>query len=139
MAAGALSAGAGIMDVRLNDKLRAEALDYAKDQFGYQLQNIQALPYSLTKVGVQNNDYKYFPFVEYYTCSAVEKNTLLDKIDYDGMTIMRIGYIGNFLKNEESKIGTYIQAKPIRLDGIMEDSHIVDVIAAELQTGVYII
>lgn len=139
VAAGALSAGAGIMDIRLNDKLRAEALDYAKDQFGYQLQNIQALPYSLTKIGVQNNDYKDFPFVEYYTCSAVEKNALIDKIEYDGMTIMRIGYIGNFLKNEESTIGTYIQAKPIRLDGIAEDSHIVDVIAAELQTGVYII
>ena len=139
VAAGGLSALAGVADIKLNDRLRAEALDYTKDQFGYQLQNIQALPYSLTKVGVQNNDYKDFPFVEYYTCSAIEKNALADKLDYNGMTIMRVGYIENFLKNEPGTIGTFIQAKPIRLDTISEDSHIVDVIAAELQQGVYII
>ena len=138
-AASAISAAAGIIDIRLNDKLRAEALDYAQDQFGYQLQNIQALPYSLTKVGAQNINYKDFPFVEYYTCSTTEKNALADKLDYNGMTIMRIGQVQNFLKAEQGTIGTYIQAKPIRFDDMNVNSHFVDVIAAELQTGVYII
>lgn len=137
-AGGLTSVGGGILDLRLNDKLRAEALDYAKDQFGYQLQNIQALPYSLTKVGAQNVNYKDFPFVEYYTCSTTERNALEDKINYNGMTIMRIGQIVNFLKDSPDSIGTFIQAQPIRLDNLRIDGHIAEVISSELQTGVYI-
>lgn len=133
---GISSLGGGIADMVLNEQLRAEAMDYVKDQFGYQLQNIKALPYSLTKVDSQTSDYKKFPFVEYYTCSAVEKQALRDKVKWNGMTIMRIGEIQNFLRGEEE---TFIQARPIRLDYIAEDSHIAEVIAAELNTGVYII
>lgn len=146
---GVASAAGGIADIRLNDKLRAEALDYAKDQFGYQMQNIQALPYSLTKVGSQNVNYKFFPFVEYYTCHDVEKTALSNKIEWNGMTVMRIGAIRDFMKYKDSSsidprsVGTFIQGKPVRLfDGsyhLWEDSHLADVISAELQTGVYII
>ena len=71
--AGAISAVAGIADIKLNEQLRAEAMDFAKDQFGYQLQNIKAMPHSLTKVGAATEDYKIWPFVEYYTCENIEK------------------------------------------------------------------
>lgn len=131
---GAASGIAGIADIKLNEQLRREALDYAQDQFGYQLQNIQALPYSLTKVGAQNNDYKLFPFLEYYTCSDTEKQALRDKIKYNGMTIMRIGTIEGFIQPERS----YIKGKLIRLETISDDYHIVNMISKELNEGVFI-
>lgn len=129
----AVSGMAGITDIAINDKLRAEALDYAKDQYGYNLQNIQALPYSLTKVGAQNKDYKVWPFVEYYTCTDTEKEALLNKIRWNGYTIERIGTFAEFIPDTD----TFIQGKIIRLDEIEAGSNITDVINIELQTGVY--
>lgn len=128
----------GRKDRELNDKLRAEALDYAKDQYGYQLQNIQALPYSLTKVSAMTNDFKIWPFVEYYTCSDYEKEALQSKLTWNGMTIGRIGEIRSFLKPTGEE--TFVQAKPIRLEDedLERDSRVLEVISIELQTGVYI-
>lgn len=134
-AAGTVLSGiAGIYDIELNDKLRAEAIDYAKDQFGYNLQNIKALPYSLTKVGSQNSNYKIWPFLEYYTCTDVEKNAIKNKLKWNGYTIERIGNISAFLRPEDE---TFIQAKLIRLEAINAGNNITNVINVELQTGVY--
>lgn len=147
IAGGVLSAAGGMADMKLNEMLRSEAIDYAKDQFGYQLQQIQALPYSLNKVGVQNVNYKYFPFVEIYESTPEEITALTNKIQWNGMTIMRIGTIADYLKNTEDSIGTFIQAKPLRIsyyaatdevaDGIDSATAFLDVIAAELEQGVY--
>ena len=137
----AFSGWGGYKDVQLNEKLRQESVSFAKDQFGYQMQNIQAIPYSLAKVGVQNADYKQFPFVEYFTCTEVEKQALTDKLTWNGFTIMRIGYINNFLKDFEDESGTFIQAKPIKLvgDSFVEESNVAEAISAELRTGVYFV
>ena len=144
---GVASAIGGAEDMRLNERLRSEAINYAKDQFGYQLQQIQALPYSLNKVGVQNVNYKYFPFVEIYESTPEEITALINKIKWNGMTIMRIGTIPDFIKTTEDDIGTFIQATPLRIttytaedkteDGIEGASLFLDVIAAELEQGVY--
>lgn len=147
IAGAALSAAGGIADMKLNERLRSEAIDYAKDQFGYQLQQIQALPYSLNKVGVQNVNYKYFPFVEIYECTVEESTAFINKVQWNGMTVMRIGIIPDYLKNTADEIGTFIQAKPLRItnytkdneasNGIDEATYFLDVIAAELEQGVY--
>ena len=50
IAGGMASLGGGIADIYINDKLRAEALDDTKDQFGYNLGNIQALPITFAKL-----------------------------------------------------------------------------------------
>lgn len=137
---GSTSLAGGIADIRLNEQLRAEALDYTKDQYGYQLQNIKAMPLSLTKVGAATIDYKMWPFVEYFSCTEVEKQALRDKLTWNGMTIGRIGRVADFL-NPEAENGTFVQAKPIRLEAaeLEKDSHFLDVISIELQTGVYIV
>lgn len=147
MAGFAISGLGGIQDFKLNDMLRNEAVDYAKDQFGYQLQQIQAMPYTLNKVGVQNVNYKYFPFLEIYESTETEAAALTNKIKWNGMTIMRIGTIPDFIKTTEDDIGTFIQATPLRIttytaedkteDGIEGASLFLDVIAAELEQGVY--
>ena len=131
---GVSSLAGGLQDVRLNEKLRAEALDYTKDQFGYQLGNIAALPYSLANVGAQTIISKYFPMLEYYTATEIEKEALRNKIKYNGMTVMTIGTIQGF----KQATPTYIKGKLIRLENAEEEFHFVRALADELYKGVFI-
>lgn len=130
-----LSLAGGLRDLSLNDKLRSEALDYKKDMFGYQLQNIQALPQGLAKVSAFTANNKIFPFLERYNCTKVEEEALKNKIAYNGMTIMRIGTIQQF---QHSQIKDYVKGRLIRIDDINEDYHIINAIADELYKGVFI-
>lgn len=133
VAAGTAAGVAGAIDIAANQALRSEALDYTKDQFGYDLGNIQALPNSLSKTSAFVANNKIFPFLEYYTCTEEEKEALRNKIRYNGMTVMRIGTIQEFRRPEP----TYIKGKLIRLE-LNEDNHIINEIANELNKGVYI-
>ena len=134
VAGGGASLMAGLADIRLNEQLRAEALDYTKDQFGYQLGNIAALPYSLANVGAQTIISKFFPILEYYTATDVEKEALRNKIKYNGMTVMTIGTIQGFQQADR----TYIKGKLIRLENAEEEFHFVNMLANELNQGVFI-
>lgn len=131
---GIVSAGAAAGDAVIRRQAQAEAIDYTKDQFGYSLGNIKALPDSLTKVTAFNNNNKLFPVLEYYSCTNEEKLALENKIKYNGMTVMRIGTIREFQKNEP----TYIKGKLIRIEGILEDYHYVNELANEFNKGVFI-
>lgn len=129
-----LSGVGGVIDVRINDKLRTEALDFTKDQFGYQLGNIQALPYNLNRVSSFNINNKIFPILEYYSCTDIEKQALRDKIKYNGMTIETIGTIAQYIQSEES----YIKGRLIRLPELTDDYHMAVAIAEEIYKGVFI-
>lgn len=128
------SLAGGVADFVINEAKRAEALDYAKDQFGYTLGNIQALPNTISRTTSFTNINKYFPVLEYYTCSEEEKQALRSKIQYNGMTVMRIGTIGEFIRNER----TYIKGKIIRIENFPEDTHVLNAIAEEIYKGVFI-
>ena len=135
---GVLGTGAsmvgGIMDVSMQQALHNEAIDYTKDNFGYQLQNIQALPNTLNKVSSIISVSKLFPFLEYYTCTNEEKEALENKLKYNGMTIGRIGKIKDYLQQDTQ---TYVQGQLIRLEGKF-DTHIANEIANEFKKGWYI-
>lgn len=133
VAGGIASAVGGIIDFGINEMLRNEAIDYTKDQFGYTLGNIQALPRTITRVGAYNAVNKLVPVLEYYTCTPEEKQALRDKIRYNGMTIMRIGLFGDYIRSNV----TYIKAQLIRIE-VGEDTHVVNTIANELNKGVFI-
>lgn len=128
------SAIAGGMDVYTSDQLHNETLDYTKDQFGFQLDNIKAMPDSIAKTTAFTNNNKIFPILEYYTCTEQEKQALRDKIKYNGMTVGRIGKIKDFLQATPS----YIKGKIIRLEDISDDFNYLTAIAAELNKGVFI-
>lgn len=136
-----LSGIAGARDIALNNLLRNEAINYAQDQFGYQLGNIQALPTTLSRVSAFTINNKIFPFLEYYTCTSEEKIALANKIAYNGMTIMRIGtladYVDNIWSYEDITARNYVKGKLIRLTDIDEDTHIVNTIAKEINQGLY--
>lgn len=131
---GVTSGVAGAIDVSMNERLRKEQLDLTKDLYGYNLQTIKARPDTLTNVSAINNDNTIFPNLEYYTCSETEKQALRNKIKYNGMTVMRIGTISEFISNEPS----FIKARLIRLEYTGGDFHLVNAIAEELFKGVFI-
>ena len=72
-------AGAGIgaiggaitasMDFRNTIKMMEENRQYKIDMYGYNLQNIQAIPTSLTKTSALTYNTRVWPFIEYYTCT----------------------------------------------------------------------
>lgn len=130
----AASAAGGAADVMLNEQLRNEALDYKRDMFGYELGNIQALPTSITKTSAFTYNNKIFPILEYYTCTDNEKQALKDKIKYNGMTVMRVGKISEFLGNSELQ---YIKGRIIRIEGIEDDFHYLNAIAEEIFKGAF--
>lgn len=135
IAGGSLSAAAGALDYSLSNLLREETIDYTKDQFGYTLGNIQAIPSSIAKTSALTANNKIFPFLEYYSCTEEEKEALRNKLYYNGMTVMRIGRLGDYINAEAS----YIKAKLIRLGTeLAEDYHVVESIAKELDKGVFI-
>lgn len=134
IAGGAASLAGGIADIAINQAIRNETIDYTKDQFGYQLGNIKALPDSIARTTAFTYNNKIFPILEYYTCTETEKQALRDKCYYNGMTIMRIGTIREFLLTEPS----YIKGKLIRMEDISDDFHMLNTIASEVNKGVFI-
>lgn len=134
VAGGVASLAGGIADTIINQKLRNEAMDYTKDNFGFALGNIQALPHTLNKVSAINPNFRYFPILEIYDATEEEKNALRQKIAYNGMTVGKINTISAYIREDQ----TYIKAKLIRLLDVAEDTHIINEIANELYKGVYI-
>lgn len=138
----AASSIGGALDVKYGDILRNEALDYTKDMFNYQLDNIKALPDSLANVTAFTKNNKIFPILEYYTCTEEEKLAIANKIAYNGMTVMRIGKISDFISNtwsyKDITSKNYIKGQLIRFNDDGEDYHIVKSIANELYKGVYL-
>ena len=130
----AASLGGGIADVVIGDKLRAEAMDYKRDMFGMQMGNIQALPTNITKTTAFTYNNKLFPILEYYTCTIEERNALLDKLRYNGMTVGRIGKIADYLANASDQ---YIKGRIIRIEGVSDDFHYYKAISDEIYKGAF--
>lgn len=134
MLGGAGAAITGIADIRINNMLRSEALDYTKDLYAMQLGNIQALPQTISKVSSFNSNNKIFPVLEYYTATDAEKQALQNKIKYNGMTTMVIDSLANYL----NVAGAYVKGKVIRLDDLDGDHHLANEISKEMNMGVFV-
>lgn len=127
-----ISGVGGIIDSIMLSAQQKETLDYTKDQFGYQMGNIKAMPNSVSKSSPFTNNNKIFPVLEFYRCTTQEEEALIEKLKYNGMTIGRIGKIKDWLLDDYS----YIKGKLIMLDSIEEDYHTVVEIAQELDKGI---
>ena len=136
-ALGAITSGVGYaIDVDTLARTQRENKQLAIDKFNYQLGNIKALPYTLTKVGSFDEISKIYPFVEEYSCSEKELEAFKNKIKYESMTVMRIGTLSEFM-NFNGEIN-YFKGHLIRNDEIADDPHILNAIYEELLKGVYI-
>lgn len=132
---GASAIGYGI-DLDMMSTRHRENRSFAIDKFNYQLGNIKALPYTLTKVGAFDISSKIFPVLEHYSCSEEEKEALRQKIKYESMTVMTIGKFGDYYHPSEEL--HYFKGELIRNDDIADDTHVLDAIYGELLKGVYI-
>lgn len=138
---GVASLAGGIADLYINEKLRGETMDYTKDMFGLQMENIKALPNSLTRVSSFNANNKIFPYLELYICSDEELAAVENKLTYNGFTLGRIDTLQNTINNKPLYMANeygYFKGQIIRLENIGDDSHIANAIAAELYKGVYV-
>ena len=128
---GGVTAG---LDYANSIRMMEENRQYAIDMYSYNLQNIQAIPTSLTKTSALTYNTRVWPFIEYYTCTDAEKDALKDKIKYNGMTIMKIGKLNDYLLGEDN----FYKGKLIRLPDVKLDGHMAFEIYNELNKGVYL-
>lgn len=132
VAMGAAGIGEGIYNAIESEALHKEQLSSMRDQFNYNLQNIQALPMGLSKVSALNPNNKIYPFIEYYTCTDEEREWVKENLNYNGWTIMRVGNISNFIDG-------FVKGRIIRMsEKFTGDFHALSDINNELSKGVYI-
>ena len=129
------SGAAGAADVYINQQLRKESIDRQKDIFGMELGTIKARAQSLTRSSTYNVNNKYFPYVEYYTCTSTELEALQNKLLYTGMTVGVIDVLFNYINTNADF--TYVQGRIIDID-INDDAHMVYMINNELSGGIRI-
>lgn len=115
-------------------------LDLANQRalFDYQLDNIQSMPRTISKLTSINTDFRVWPFVEIYSTTIDDRNHFNDMIKYNGMTIMVTGYIEDYLKPSDE---TFIKATLIRFYEFSKqenDFTLVEAINYELSKGIYI-
>lgn len=129
-----VSAIAGAADIGIKEALYQENKSYITDKYNFELGNIQAIPYGLTKVSAFTANNKIFPFLEIYEASDAEIEALGYQIDFQGMTLMIIGKIRDYIIP-----GSYIKGRVLRLDSLTthEDQHMAVAINVELDKGVY--
>lgn len=131
-AGGAASLAAGLGDAAINEALYKENKDYQTDLYNFNLGNVKAMPDSLTKASALTINNKVVPVLERYTCTEFEKKALQNKLKFNGMTVMAIGSLIDYLTPFEQ----YVQGQIIRIDNI-EDNHIATAIYNEIKKGIF--
>ena len=135
-AVGGIASGVGgAMDLANLEKAQKEAKSFATDMYNYNLQNVQAIPYSLAKTSAFTYNNKMWPMIEMYSCTDQEKSAFINKLKYNGMTVMKIDHIANYISGTEKR---FIKGQLIRLDDIVNDSHMAYSIYEEISQGVYL-
>ena len=138
---GALSAIGGAVNLIGQEKIYQESKDAKIDIWEMQLGNIQALPNSLTKVNAININNKIWPFIEVYDCTDEEKLAVANYIRNNSMNLginsKIINYVNNSWSYEYIQDRGFIKANIIKIDGIADDTHMLNAINRELYKGVY--
>ena len=117
---------------------QAEAKDYTKDMYAYNLGNIKARPNALARTEALNNNNKIWPVIEIYDCTDLEKENLTNKIRYNGMTIMAIGTLADYSYSIDFN-QVYVKGQLIRSEEINDDFHIIDAIYQEVNKGFFVV
>lgn len=132
---GIVSGIGGVADIATNSMLRADQREAAIQQHNWQLQNIQALPYSVTKVNNFNVDSNYVPYLEVYVCDDSETDNFIKYLALRSYTINRYGQLLDYLKPTGR---TFLKGMIIRQSEVDDDSHYIAAIADEVNQGFYI-
>lgn len=130
---GASSLVAGAVDVGTSLWENSESIQSQTDIFNMQLANIQAQAQSMTRSTAYNINNKYFPYVEYYTCTDEELAALEKKIEYQGYALNGVaGVVEDYLHPTQT---SFFKGDLLEID-INDDAHTAHAIANELKGGV---
>lgn len=138
---GALTAAGETSDLLLSAASTIERFKAQQDIHELQLEQIKAQSDTLINVGAITANYKYFPFVEHYSCTETETEAARNTILYTSMSVNRIGSISEFLNNRTSSFQspfTFISGTIIRLWANGLDAHMLQKLSEELERGIYI-
>lgn len=133
---GLVGLGSQLSGAILNDMTTSRSISDYKYMHNLDMENIQAIPQTLTKVSAQDINNKLYPVLEIYRCTESEVDSVTAYIKEFSMSINRIGKISDYLRGNAR---TWIVADLIRVDDIKCDAHELSVIKTELSKGVYII
>ena len=141
-AIGGIASGiGGAADIAFGEQKYGEAMKYRKDNFNMQLDNIQALPYSIAKSTAFTANNKIFPIIEYYTCTDTEKTVIANLIANSSMKVNSIGtlyeYIGNTWSYNDIQSRGFIKCQIIKLGNLSIDAHMQFTIFDEMEKGIY--
>lgn len=138
---GIASAAGGIADIAISDKLYNESLDYTKDLYVFNLDNIKAQPQSVGKTTAFTYNNKIFPILEYYTCTDEEKEAVANKIIFNSMTVGAIGKLRDYINNVwyygDKKSKGYFKGRLISIELDEGDFTIQKAIAEEIYKGAF--
>lgn len=132
---GVVSGIGGVADIATNSMLRADQREATIQQHNWQLQNIQALPYSVTKVNNFNVDSNYVPYLEVYVCDDSETDNFTKYLALRSYSINRYGKLVDYIKPTGR---TFLKGMIVRLAEVDDDSHYLAAIADEVNQGFYI-
>ena len=131
---GVASIAGGVTDVIANEQIYQEQKQASIDTFNMQLGNVKARNNTLSRGSSYDVDNKYFPIIEYYTCTDTELSAFQKQLQYRGMTVEVVGTVEDYLNPSET---TYIQGDLIEID-ITDDFHMAREIANVLRGGIRI-
>ena len=127
------SLAGGIADYSLLKKQQEENRDFTIDMHEYSLQNIKAIPSTITKTSALTYNTRLWPFVEVYTCTDKELSAFIDILKYKGMSVLRVGNIEEFKVQGEY---TFVKGQIIRSNIV--DGHVSQEVYNEINKGVFI-
>ena len=130
----AASAAAGVADLAILGKRQAEQKDLAIDMHEFQLDNIRALPYNLTRCPAFTFNNKVFPFIEKYSATEEEIKAFKEYLELRSFNIGVVGTVQEYLQDSE----TFIKAQIIRFRTLEANNYIAEDIYNEMNKGVYI-
>lgn len=130
---------AGESDINYGNKLYELNKKYKQDVHNYQLDNIKAMPNSLSKVTAYTKNNQLFPVLERYDATDEEKEAIAQNVIDYSMNVGVIGQPQDYIENEWSYNGRvsrgYFKAQLIKID--LNTYHESDAISTELARGVY--
>ena len=135
IAGGAASLVGGIADISTNAILRADQRDAMIQQHNWQLDNIKAMPYGVSKASNFNAEQPKFPYIESYTALGNEITNLEKFLSLKSYSINRYGKFSDYVKPTGR---TWLQGTFVRLNGVSDDAHYLAAIADEVKQGFYI-
>ena len=132
-ASGAMAGG--IADISTNAILRADQRDAMIQQHNWQLDNIKAMPYGVSKATNFNSEQPKFPYIETYTATGEEITNLEKFLSLKSYNISRYGKFADYVKPTGR---TWLQGTFVRLNGVSDDAHYLAAIAGEVKQGFYV-